>query len=56
MHTRCNAVCETETEEVTVAQTMFQVKIKSMFDFIDVFGHHEVPVEALNAGIEGHAS
>jgi sulfur-carrier protein len=23
---------------------MFQVKIKSMFDFIDIFGHHEVPV------------
>ena len=37
MHTRCNTLCETETKEVT--QTMFQVKIRSMFDFIDVFGH-----------------
>jgi molybdopterin synthase sulfur carrier subunit len=43
MPTRCNTtVYETEIKEMT--QTMFQVKIKSMFDFIDVFGHHEVPI------------
>lgn len=24
---------------------MSQVKIKSMFDFIDIFGHHEVPID-----------